>query len=271
MTNYLAKSILNNNYKFTEKERDTETNYDYFGARTYDSELGRWLQVDPLADKYPGWSPYNYTLNNPLRFIDPKGMEAVNATPDDPDDNNKKPKACIDPGHGDQHNQNKQVDPGAVNGINLEKDFTLAISNSVTETIEAAGYDVTQTRTSDIKNVGKRITWRLQKAKGSDILVSIHINSSESDKANGFAVLYNSSNTQSQVLAQSISGSNTIFNNNGIKVRNDLGILKYSGGPSVLVEAGFISNSSDLQKLQNNSKGIGKEIGNGIIKYLNGD
>jgi hypothetical protein len=33
----------------------------------------RWLSVDPAASKYPGWSPYNYTLNNPLIFIDPHG------------------------------------------------------------------------------------------------------------------------------------------------------------------------------------------------------
>jgi len=65
----------NNKYKFTGKERDTETNYDYFGARYYDSDLGRWLSVDPLAGKYPGLSPYNYTLNNPIKFIDPTGME----------------------------------------------------------------------------------------------------------------------------------------------------------------------------------------------------
>jgi RHS repeat-associated protein len=63
----------NEKYKFTEKERDKETTCDYFGARYYDSELGRWLSVDPLADKYPGWSPYNYCLNNPLKFVDLDG------------------------------------------------------------------------------------------------------------------------------------------------------------------------------------------------------
>ncbi len=62
-------------YKFTGKERDTETSYDYFGARYYDSRLGRWLQVDPMSEKYPGWSPYNYVKNSPINRIDPDGKE----------------------------------------------------------------------------------------------------------------------------------------------------------------------------------------------------
>ena len=71
----------NQRYQLTEKERDNETNYDYFGARYYNSKLGVWLQVDPLSEKYPGWSPYAYTLCNPLRYTDPNGMDttSVNA------------------------------------------------------------------------------------------------------------------------------------------------------------------------------------------------
>jgi len=69
----------NDKFKFTGKERDKETvssaaqGYDYFGARYYDSRIGRWMSVDPLAEKYPNLNAYNYTANNPIIFIDPDG------------------------------------------------------------------------------------------------------------------------------------------------------------------------------------------------------
>ncbi len=48
-----------------------------FGARIYDSRLGRWLSVDPLADKFPNLSPFNYVSNNPNYMIDPDGKDNI--------------------------------------------------------------------------------------------------------------------------------------------------------------------------------------------------
>ncbi|MBK8488305.1 MAG: RHS repeat-associated core domain-containing protein [Chitinophagales bacterium] len=64
-------------FGFNGKESDAETYgegnaYD-FGARIYDSRLGRWMSVDPEAVLYPGFSSYHFVRNNPILRIDPSG------------------------------------------------------------------------------------------------------------------------------------------------------------------------------------------------------
>ena len=81
-TGYRSKAIsgVDGRYKFTSKERDTETGWDYFGKRYYDPFIARWPSADPESKKYPDVSPYAYVFNNPMRYTDPNG-DTVNVDP----------------------------------------------------------------------------------------------------------------------------------------------------------------------------------------------
>jgi RHS repeat-associated protein len=68
-------SSYNTDWQFSGKFFDAESRYSNFGARYYDSDIGLWLSVDPLASKYPQHSPYVYAANNPIRYVDPNGMD----------------------------------------------------------------------------------------------------------------------------------------------------------------------------------------------------
>ena len=65
-----------NDYRFTGKERDKTTNLLYYESRYYDSEIGRFLSIDPWAGDITNpqtLNKYAYTVNNPLKYVDPTG------------------------------------------------------------------------------------------------------------------------------------------------------------------------------------------------------
>jgi RHS repeat-associated protein len=72
--------------KFTGHEHDVQNsiNLTYARARYLDPEIGQLVRVDPLAAKFPEWSPYNYTMGNPMNLVDPDERAATNCCPTNP-------------------------------------------------------------------------------------------------------------------------------------------------------------------------------------------
>ncbi len=88
---------------FTGKERDTESGNDYFGARYYASNMGRFMSPDPSGIAYGNpYNPqslnlYSYALNNPLKFTDPTGLYCAwedGTSDDDPSDGGASHSDC---------------------------------------------------------------------------------------------------------------------------------------------------------------------------------
>ncbi|MCR5527166.1 MAG: N-acetylmuramoyl-L-alanine amidase [Lachnospiraceae bacterium] len=179
---------------------------------------------------------------------------------------------CLDPGHGGS-------DSGATYSGSKEKDINLAIAKKVGSYLEDSGVKVYYTRTDDTY-VSLTDRTDYAKNKGCNLFVSIHCNSASSTSTKGTEVYYSLTSYGRPNLASKISSavSNALdTTNRGAKTRQgDNGdyysVIRTSaakGIPGLIVEHGYMTNSSDLSKLTNSSyvKSAAKAEANAIINY----
>ncbi|WP_224749643.1 N-acetylmuramoyl-L-alanine amidase CwlD [Polycladospora coralii] len=189
----------------------------------------------------------------------------------------------LDPGHGG-------VDGGAVSRAGLvEKEVTLKIAQYLRDYLQEAGAYVVMTREEDkdladpdtkrisrrkAEDLMKRV--RLIKQKNADALITIHLNAFPSSRYHGAQTFYNPKHEENKKLAELIQSEliENLENTDRIaKQKSDIYILKSSDVPTVLVEAGFLSNPDEAALLATDGyqKKVAASIYTGLIKYYTGE
>jgi N-acetylmuramoyl-L-alanine amidase len=143
----------------------------------------------------------------------------------------------IDPGHGGS-------DPGAVRGKIYEKHLCLDVAKRLAHLLQDRGIKTLMTRRSDVTRSLSQRT-HLANSYPRAIFVSIHFNASRKRSANGLETFYLSS--KGRLLAAAVQRSldkRVPGRNRGIHSEN-LKVLRSTRGTAILVECGFISNSSE--------------------------
>lgn len=177
---------------------------------------------------------------------------------------------AVDPGHGGR-------DPGAtgVDGI-VEKDYALAIAEKLSACLREAGAQVLLTRTDDsFVELEKRAA--MAGSSHADCFVSIHLNSHNTDLAQGFEIWVNRKQEERQ--RQSLSLATEIhrivkhavpLRDRGIK-KSAFVVLEKTEMPAVLIECAFISNPEDARWISQTDRQhlLAVAICNGIVTYFN--
>ena len=161
------------------------------------------------------------------------------------------PVIALDPGHGGS-------DPGAVASGLRESDLTWKIAVACKDRLESYGFTVVLTRGENDDVNGDDYLHRVERVLryGAEVYVSLHINSATASAANGVEVYVpsNSGSRHTQVsaeLADKIIANLEALGlyNRGVKVEDEFAVINQSnsaGIPGILIEHGFITNSSDV-------------------------
>ena len=159
----------------------------------------------------------------------------------------------LDAGHGG-------IDPGASKNGTKEKDLNFKILNTYTKDLFAlSDVKVYFTRETDVKiDLYERAAFASK--INADMFISLHMNSNNSSKINGTEVFYSADNNNTsstgfnsaelaKVLANNISTAINTKNRGATK--SEFVVVKYNTVPAVLIELGYMTNTSELEKLKN--------------------
>ena len=205
-------------------------------------------------------------------------------------------RVFLDPGHGGRF-------PGAVRQGIEEADINLAFAQEIQAALRAKGHATMLSRTTDANVIGVDIpTWSqaadgtlryatsgefnvhddlqarcdLANAWGADVFISIHANAATSSSANGAETFWRNTSTTDRLLSQQLASFiqqeyilETGLRNRGVK-EGAFYVLRWSNMPAVLVETGFMSNSTELAKLVNPNfqRDGARAIARGIDRFL---
>lgn len=174
----------------------------------------------------------------------------------------------LDAGHGGN-------DSGTFSGKILEKNITLPVTEIMQDLLEAQGINVVMTRTEDVY-VGLEERTEISNAEDPDLFVSIHCNSYEKDSSiKGMECYYQAEGVAGQEFAEQIM--ELIAQRGHTKSRGaraeEYYVTQHTEAPAILIELGFMSNSSECTKLNSSEyqQVLAQDIVDGIVLCLTGD
>ncbi len=172
-------------------------------------------------------------------------------------------KLAIYAGHGGS-------DSGAIYGDRREKDYTLEISNGVSEILKSAGFEVVNNRTTDTnRNINNDA--KLANKSGVDGVIEFHFNAGGGTGTETYCSVVGN---ESRKLATAIQSRivSLGFKDRGVKTKTDgdgrdyFGIIRMTNTPAVVVETCFIDNNSDMN-LYNSIINLINHIADAIYRF----